>query len=429
MVEPYIKPPYPFATANAPVELFNGAAVLRQQRLVFAGTARVLLAWLPTPNISFEMHGEGDDLLDVGATSCLELASVGVSAAVVLTRASSAREVAGHLADRVTTGSQEEFSSLVFMLANTPPMAGEAITDGAGYWRGRVVLEASPWRLTLEARRDADVALKHLRSTGGFVVTHVCRLKRIDETRFGAADADDVLRALHHFLSFANGLWTPPLLLTGINGGQIVWREWHARTSGPWRGQTSWFSPRHPDALVATFPTFMQRWTDPRWKAELQSAISWLVEAMRQPFADVAIALAQVALELLGWVILVEERQRLSRRAYKKQAAEEKLRQLLTWAGIPTAIPTELPNLVSFASASNWNTGPQALAGFRNMLVHPRDRTRTIFELPISAKLDLQQLAFWYVELLLLRFIGYRGDYVNRHRARWVGEVEPVPWS
>lgn len=111
------------------------------------------------------------------------------------------------------------------------------------------------------------------------------------------------------------------------------------------------------------------------------------------------------------------------------KAAEEKLRQLLTWAGIPVSIPTELPDLTTFASASNWNTGPHALAGFRNMLVHPRDRTRTIFEMPISAKLDLQQLAFWYVELVLLRFIGYRGDYVNRQRARWVGEVEPVPWS
>jgi hypothetical protein len=429
VVSSNIKPPYPFADENEPVELFLGPAVLRQQMLVFTGTARVFLAWLPTPNISFELHGEGDDLLDVGATSCLELASVGVSAPVALTRVSSAGEVAGHVADRVTTGSQDEFSSLVFMLANTPQMAGEAITDGASYWRGRVALEAAPWRLTLEARRDADVALKRLRSTGGYVLTHVCSLERIDEAQFGAADADDVLRALHHFLSFATGLWTPPLLLTGVRADQIVWREWYARTSGPWRGQTSWFSPRHPDALVATFPTFMQRWIDPRWKAELQSAISWLVEAMRQPFADIAIALAQVALELLGWVILVEERQRLSRSAYKKQAAEEKLRQLLTWAGIPVAIPTELPDLTTFASASNWNTGPHALAGFRNMLVHPRDRTRTIFEMPISAKLDLQQLAFWYVELVLLRFIGYRGDYVNRHRAGWVGEVEPVPWS
>ncbi|HVV51182.1 MAG TPA: hypothetical protein VHO06_16050, partial [Polyangia bacterium] len=177
--------------------------------------------------------------------------------------------------------------------------------------------------------------------------------------------------------------------------------------------------------------SFMHRWMDPRWRPELQSAITWLVEAMRRPFADIAIALAQNALELLGWVILVEERRLLSRSQYKKrdQTAEKNLRQLLGWAGIPPAIPDELTNLIPYAASAGWQTGPEAVAAFRNMLVHPRDRTRQIFEMPLLAKVELKNLAFWYVELLLLRFIGYRSDYVNRHRAEWVGQVEPVPWK
>jgi len=281
--------------------------------------------------------------------------------------------------------------------------------------------------VTLESRRDCQEALAQVRRSSGFVLTHVCRLERIDTARFSVGEADDVLRALNFFLSFSRSLWTPPLLLVGVSGDQVTWREW-CRTSGPWRGHTTWLSAHHPESLGAAFPTFMQRWRDPRWKEELQLAVSWLMEAIRQTGTDISVTLAQIALELLGWVILVDERGYVPRRLQGRKA-QENLRSLLDWAEIPTAIPGELHDLTSLASTSGWKTGPEALAGFRNMLVHPRDRTRTIFQTPIDAKIDLQQLAFWYVELVLLRLIGYRGEYVNRHRAKWVGEVEPVPWA
>jgi hypothetical protein len=421
-------PPYPFAAAE-PVELFSGRAVLRQESAALDGTARVFLAWLPTPCVSFELHGDGD-MIDLDPETHLELPDLDVSAPVMLTRSNSNGEVRGHLQGRTSFGTPDGLSSITFMLANTQRMVGgESITDGQKHWRGRVVLESQPWRVTVEPRSDYDQAVEPVKGSGGYVLTHVCQLARADGHPFSVADADHVVFALHHFLSFARGLWTPPLLLVGDRDGEIVWREWFARTSSGWRGHTSWFSDHHPETLAAAFPTFMQRWSDPRWRDELQSAITWLTEAMQQPFLDISIALSQVALELLGWTILVEERKLLSRTAYKNNSAEQNLQQLLEWAGIPSEIPSELHNLGELAAASSWPSGPKALAGFRNMLVHPRDQTRKIFEIPLAAKRELQQLAFWYVELILLRFIGYRGEYVNRHHATHVGQVEPVPWA
>lgn len=425
-----LKPPYPFALANESVELFSGSAVLRHADATLDGLVRVMLSWLPTPNVSFEFRSQHDVLVDLSECSYLELSDPDVTASIVLTAADSRGEIRGHFRDRISIGAPTDLSSIMFMLANSPRMVGgEPITDGKSYWRGRVILESRPWRVMLEPRRDYKTAVEPARTSSGFVLTHVCQLTRIDGRNFSAADADDVLRALQYFLAFARGLWTPPLLLSGVRGDQIVWREWGARTSSAWRANTTWFSDHHPEALAAVFPTFMQRWSDPRWKNTLESSISWLTEAMQQRFIDIAIVLAQVALELLGWTVLVEERGRLSRSVYANQSAAENLRQLLGWAGIPTSVPSELHELDALASASAWTDGPQALAGFRNMLVHPRDRTRTIFDIPIDAKIDLQHLAFWYVELILLRFVGYRGEYVNRNRARWVGEVEPLPWG
>lgn len=422
-----IESPYPFDGVNEPVELFDGTGAVEQHAAGISGPTRVTLNWLPTPSYRFQL--ETNDWIELGNPSLLKLPELDASAPAVLTRLN-ADGLSGHLS-RLAFGDPNGLESLVFMVPNMPPTLGDAITDGQAHWRGRIVLESPPWKVTLDAGPKAREFFDEVKRSGGFVLTHVGKLERGDGRNFAASNADRVLSAIHHFLSFANGLWTPPLLLVGNRDGAPAWREWWTRNATPWRNNTTWFSPHHPDALVAAFPSFMHRWMDPRWRPELQSAITWLVEAMRQPFADIAIALAQNALELLGWVILVEERRLLSRSQYKKrdQTAEKNLRQLLGWAGIPPAIPDELTNLIPYAASAGWQTGPEAVAAFRNMLVHPRDRTRQIFEMPLLAKVELKNLAFWYVELLLLRFIGYRSDYVNRHRAEWVGQVEPVPWK
>jgi hypothetical protein len=85
--------------------------------------------------------------------------------------------------------------------------------------------------------------------------------------------------------------------------------------------------------------------------------------------------------------------------------------------------------LSQYATSEGWADGPAALIGLRNKLTHPGGKATAIFAAPTKARVELQQLALWYVELILLRFHGYRGDYVNRHKAEYVGEVERVPWG
>jgi hypothetical protein len=68
-----------------------------------------------------------------------------------------------------------------------------------------------------------------------------------------------------------------------------------------------------------------------------------------------------------------------------------------------------------------------AITEMRNSLVHPRQRQR-LAATPVHARIDLQALALWYVELALLRLIDYRGEYANRLGAKITGIVEKVPW-
>jgi hypothetical protein len=78
---------------------------------------------------------------------------------------------------------------------------------------------------------------------------------------------------------------------------------------------------------------------------------------------------------------------------------------------------------VAKAKELNWNDGPKALAAVRNLLVHPSKQK----QLPYY---DAWRLAKWYTELVLLKLVGFTGEYSDRTRAqRWVGAVDPVPWA
>jgi hypothetical protein len=428
---PLLPTPYELRGRDEPIALatVNGR-LLQKGAQVASGDVGLSLIWLPHPNVRFEMNAE-PWLVDTEPGN-LELdfpQAVTVPVSVGRVHVGATSEIAGNLSDRAAHGDTTDVDAISFLLANWPAMRGEWITKpGAGGWLGRVVLESPPWRVTLEVRRDNRELVDELRAFGGYAVTHVGRLERIDGARFSVADGRDVLEALNLFLSLARGLWTPPLLPVGYDGQAIVWREWIGRTSSPWRATFAWFSPWQPQTLTDAWPLFMQRWQDSQWRDSLTLGIWWYIEANGEATAETSLLLCQVALELFSWVILVQEQAQLTRKQHKDTSAEDNIRALLQWAQIPLAIPAEHATLTQYAAAEGWADGPTALIRLRNKLTHPGGKAATIFAVPAEARVELRQLALWYVELVLLRFQDYRGDYLVRHRAGHVGDVERVPW-
>ena len=240
-------------------------------------------------------------LVDPGeATLELDLApAVRVPVFVGRVVVGAAPEVVGTLTERASFGDAAKVDAISFLLANTPAMHGGWIAKpGAGGWLGHVQFESTPWRVTLEVRRDNRELTSELKAFGGYAVTHVGRLERTDGLAFTVAQGREILDGLNLFLSFARGLWTPPLLPVGYDGDTIVWLEWLGRTSSPWRSNFAWFSPAHPDALADAFPRFMQRWQDPRWRDSSTLGIWWYIEGNGAATAETSLLLAQVALEL-----------------------------------------------------------------------------------------------------------------------------------
>jgi hypothetical protein len=108
------------------------------------------------------------------------------------------------------------------------------------------------------------------------------------------------------------------------------------------------------------------------------------------------------------------------------------VRLLLQWAGIPVELPSQFGALAARGGRLSQSdvAGPELIFDVRNNLVHPPKRIDEP-EWPDRAQLlEAWQLATWYLELALLRLLGYEGEYVSRLRlGGWDFDTEPVPWS
>ncbi len=357
MAETPIEPPYPLGDGGEPVLLYEGDATLSGAGGDTSGHAVIRLNWLPSTRVRVEVVG-----VDVRPTTPADAATSirlhdedSAVLAVHLTRVSIGTNSRVEGVCRPTTlegGKLGKTDRVTFVLPNWPQVPGEMLTDGAGNaWMGSMTLQGGGWRCRLDARQNLQSITQRLQAEGGSAATHVGEFRRSDGKPFSLARAHQFERAVRYFLAFARGFWTPPLLATGFRDDVRVWREWSGSSVDPWRFNRTWFDWHEPEPLISAFPGFMSRWDDTRWRESLELAISWLVEANPSDPAESSVVLGQVALELLGWMILVEDEKVVTPKAWDsgRDRAERHIASLLDHLQIDRAIPERSHKLRALA--------------------------------------------------------------------------------
>jgi hypothetical protein len=140
--------------------------------------------------------------------------------------------------------------------------------------------------------------------------------------------------------------------------------------------------------------------------------------------------LAQVALELLAFVELVEVKTIHDFSLFDRLPADDRIRKLLRHLSIETAVPAYLSELSAFSS-KNGQDAPGILTSLRNMLVHATEpNRRELQEITSSQLWQASELAVQHFELSLLALLGYRGTYARRGWRGWRGDDEAqAPWA
>jgi hypothetical protein len=205
---------------------------------------------------------------------------------------------------RVVGDETTQMSSLIFHLFNFVDLIGTRRSTqkngSAMHAIEHVDLMSYQWQVELKSLLSTREAMKKLNEEGGYRLTHVGGVKKVDGTTFSGTDAQDCLRALRYFLSFAKGGWCEPVCAVGFDGtGNRVWESW-ASPRESWHVPLSWFDPHTGLQLAILFPTFMKKWENTDWRDALDEIIYWYLNANHSPRGiDAGIILTQAALERL----------------------------------------------------------------------------------------------------------------------------------
>lgn len=233
-------------------------------------------------------------------------------------------------------------------------------------------------------------------------------------------------------LSFARGTAIGIFPAVGLDAaGSVVRAEWAAPRVGSTYSRQRWcWDGLVETAVPALFAGIASLGTHQGLERCVERAMRLCLAANDgEVELDVKIPLACSGLELVAWSVL-QHHAWLTPGAGLK--AGQRLRLLLQWAGIPVDIPAGLTHLVArkLAFLGADEGGPEIVFEVRNRLVHPPKNLRDPEWPKSDVLLDAWQLAMWYLELAILRVLGYDGEYVSRLiQTGWVGTTEPVPWT
>jgi hypothetical protein len=338
------------------------------------------------------------------------------------------------------TSASNSISTVTFHLFNFPDFLGPedyilTTTDSVNRTSkrcDRIVLQSGDWRVTIAATDQTDKLTKAFKTRGGYALTHMGQITRVDESTYSSEQLTELLNCLHYFLSFALGRWAGVALPVGFDAaGNRVFEEWGMRITadGAWHGGSSWFDSHHSELLSQIFPGFVTLWMSKLWRKPLMDALYWYLGACDRRVGigvDTGLILAQTALELLAWNYCVVDRKMISPSAFqpRRLSAADKFRLLASSLNIPLEIPANLTALHA-RRGSKWMDSMDAITDIRNSLVHPA----TQHKLLPSSYFEAWKLSLWYIELVLLRLSGHTGMYANRLSQRWSGIVDRVPWA
>ncbi len=425
-----LRPAYVTRHPNHPLTLHMGPLQFISSEGIEYARATVTFQWLPTPRVHI-VAPEASPMFSIKAINDRGGTSVRVPASpatqrFIVTSAGSAG-LAGIMFGKAQLGPRHGIHHILFHLPNFPTYHGEWVTRGLRAWVGRVVCEGGGWRVLLDSLKHAKHLEARLKTTGGFVITHVGRLERIDGSAFSGDHASDILEKLSFFFSFARGAWSCCVMPVGFgDDDKVRWAEWSAPLVSPYEAVLSWFSTAHPGTLAELLPGFLRRCEDGRWWNPLRKVLVWYYQCNAAPGPiDTALVLQQAALELTAWTMFVEEG-RCSERGFDAMPASDRIRLMLTEAGVPLAVPAQCRELLTHSRKRNWSDGPHAITEMRNSVVHPKKRE----PIPFAATVDAWRLGMWYLEMVLLWLFDFRGDYQSRLEVvRHHGQVERVPWT
>lgn len=453
---------YPQSEVNEPILLHEGRFRVRWGDRCVEGSGSARLRWLPSPGIEFDIDiaepffGRDFDSLTT------ELPGFRTENVLAHSLTAGLASNIRAFASTMESDCQEDLLSVGFQVVNftnfiTPGLSatpgdptaiavngtgrlsgganptGSATTQVQSFTCAAAEFRHDGWSIGLVALPESRNRQERLQATGGYSFTHVGQLTKIDGSTFTVQSAKEILESLRVFLSFVHGAaCSLPIRWGHGSTGEIVWRQFQSPIVDSWRQRLSWFDKNHGELLGELFGPFCRVHDDERLRESLVLALHWYRHCnTNSSGTQGSFILGMTALDLLSALIVVGRCRSMSARKHDRLGAAKKLHALLNALDVPVDIPTRYAALTAFAEKNGMSNSFEALTKLRHGLVHANEKHRrdVLDSVGREAVFGAWHLSLWYQELALLHLLRHGGSYRNRTTAKFVGQVEPVPWS
>lgn len=288
-----IAPVYKTKNPNDSIILFEGSFELKylncvkdkdeleeenkDQLEIVKGSRGILeYTWIPSPKFQLKLFYKKSNSRDFWDISYSSLAEEGYISSLTLSNNTNSinipisdvifsffdyeRYILGTIQETIKKSNCPNLKYLTFHVANFCEDSGSEETELLENKRtrknkNRVTLifkeKFKEWKITLDRLFNApqDISLfRKLNSEGGYAITHVGKIEKLDQTSFSDKEVTNIIEILKDFLSFVRGWRVCPIFFIGYDANNNqVWEDWPSLKEqlDPWNPELkSWFSDR-----------------------------------------------------------------------------------------------------------------------------------------------------------------------------------------
>ncbi len=425
---------------NQPLPVYSGSISVESSGRVVGGTGTVEIAVLPSPSLfarvefdsgtdretiraMLDRRDDSDVRLHVGGAEVLARWRGGNWGA---DRPWGSYEIYDHRPVHVSGSASE----LWFELMNMDHLMGDPVDYGESGWGSDLILlKSSRWHVELQALRHSSSIREQLRESGGYGVTHVGRATRCDGESLTPDSAAELLETVQLALSFACNRWVTPVRPRGkATDGSLAWEYWGLRFTDAWSSPMTWYNKMGPKSLSDVFRAIDDGWCDEYWRRLLQTSMHYHLDSMRG-LVNRQMIMAAALIELIGWHVVVEDRQLLSPKGYDRLESSDRVRMLFGLACVDLAIPAQCTELQAYANGVNksWDVA-NLVCEVRHSVVHAK-RHPDVWKIGPKVWGELLQVTHDLCNLAMLFMLDYQRTYVSEVHSRSTVDDLPVPWA
>ncbi|MED3799830.1 hypothetical protein P4604_20930 [Lysinibacillus capsici] len=419
--------------ANQEVVIFDGIYTIEISSDVFAEIiGKITMKWMPKPTLFFE--GEItenfsciDKLIKTNKPIEIILPTGYKGKGYVLSfKFGTKYYISGDISEGLIFGKDTSIiSSLNFSIVNFIDNFGGAIQTENHTYTGRYIINYKEFKIIIDKKNNYKEIYESLKESGGYCITHECKIQSMDGKEFYLRDVNYLVDALVWLLSFLCGRQIGISYFEGKSNGDTVFVNYQTSIIHNWRNISNWFIKNESQfGLNEIFSKLVEKLNDELWGRVLRNVFTWYFDGMSQAYIETKIVSIQIALENVAWTYIVEKEEILDRQAFDKLRASDKLRLML----YEFKIDRRIPQIEEFNTFNNkYKDGAHLFTELRNDIVHPKKNTQDIDGIVLYNTLHL---GIYYLELSILKLLDYKGRYINFfNNANLNQRLEYVPWS